>query len=919
MSGTGTGDDAADGVSAEGAARPGEERPFRWMLGQKLAVPEQVADHLERAALVEQAMPTGRRLTVLQAPGGFGKTTLLAECCRRLRDEGVRIAWVSLDEQDEPDVLDIYIAYAVQRAAEGTAARVEDDRFTDAATTPHAKGSRTALAARAIADLDGPFVLVFDEVERLGDPGSAALLDFLLQRGPSNLHLAFAGRALPAGVNVAGAVLDGRAAILSAEDLRFSRSEVKAFFDGELTRERLSAVMTESAGWPFALRVCRNEMASGRRGDVLAAQAFVENWVESRLFDGLGPEEREFLLDVGLFEWIDAALLDEVLERSDSMRRIGTMPILAGMLEPVHDGATDVWRLHPLIREHCVRRRFRDAPERFRAIHRRIADALERRGRTADAMRHAVEAGEPALAGAMLERAGGVRLQVRIGSAQFLAADRLLGEDLVRARPRLALARCLALMLSGRMEEAVERYRCTAATLDELDDDGSAEAVQRAAERCVVRGMIALYGGERFGSDLMRSHLADVARLAESPDLDALTRGVMEYSLCIAGSMTARFPDALGHAARARRCYADNRFMSMYVDLQEGQIAMAEGRAEDASALYRRAERFATSSYVLGPEPAATCRVLKQELAMQCGIAAADATLTRVPPALMTGGSPLQAYAAASGALVELRLRDEGVEGALAVAEDMLAYVHAARLPALARHVSALRISVLAVAGRIADGEEAWRAAGLPEAPAGCLDLEGQTWREMESLSCARLRLAIGAARFGEARGLADDLRALAAERGLKRTLMRALALSTVLEVRAGEAGAAAGHLDAYLRLYAQTPYAGPLLRERSDCAPVVARLLETRPDPAAEEAAGWLLAAMRRAETPGWAALSAREMDVLRRLETQRDKQIAADLGLSTFGVRHHIRRLFAKLGARRRGEAVRRARELGLLADGL
>ena len=101
---------------------------------------------------------------------------------------------------------------------------------------------------------------------------------------------------------------------------------------------------------------------------------------------------------------MDAAFLDNVLERSDSTRRIGTMPFLVGLIEPVRDGPTEVWRLHPLIREYCARRRFRETPQRFRTIHRRIADALVGRGETVAAMRHAVEAGEPTLAGDILER-----------------------------------------------------------------------------------------------------------------------------------------------------------------------------------------------------------------------------------------------------------------------------------------------------------------------------------------------------------------------------------------------------------------------------------------------------------------------------------------------------------------------------------
>ena len=252
----------------------------------------------------------------------------------------------------------------------------------------------------------------------------------------------------------------------------------------------------------------------------------------------------------------------------------------------------------------------------------------------------------------------------------------------------------------------------------------------------------------------------------------------------------------------------------------------------------------------------------------------------------------------------------------MAVADEMLSYVRKAGLTALVRYVSALRVSLLAIAGRIGDGERAWAADDLPEATADCLDLAGQTWREMEAVSCARLRLEIGRERFDAGRGLAADLRAVAAARGLKRTLMRALALSVVLERRAGEADAAAGLMETYLRMYADTPYAGPLVRERADCATALAESLESAPDSAAEETARSLMAAMEREDISRQLVLSAREKEVLQRLGAQRDKQIAAELGLSTYGVRYHLRNLFAKLGARNRAEALRRAREMGLIS---
>ncbi|MCY4602262.1 MAG: hypothetical protein OXF27_20350, partial [Acidobacteria bacterium] len=89
MTGAEPGTSGADG----GRARPppdegsGAVRTAPWLLRQKIAIPDRVAGYFDRAELVDRAMPTRRRLTVLVAPGGFGKTTLLGECCRRVRED----------------------------------------------------------------------------------------------------------------------------------------------------------------------------------------------------------------------------------------------------------------------------------------------------------------------------------------------------------------------------------------------------------------------------------------------------------------------------------------------------------------------------------------------------------------------------------------------------------------------------------------------------------------------------------------------------------------------------------------------------------------------------------------------------------------------------------------------------------------
>ena len=181
----------------------------------------------------------------------------------------------------------------------------------------------------------------------------------------------------------------------------------------------------------------------------------------------------------------------------------------------------------------------------------------------------------------------------------------------------------------------------------------------------------------------------------------------------------------------------------------------------------------------------------------------------------------------------------------------------------------------------------------------------------MEALSCAHLGLLIAGGRYDAARRFAAELCAVAASRGLRRTLMRGLALSMVLEQRAGETAAAAGHLEAYLHLFAETPYMRPLIREREACAAVVTAFLESESESPSREAAQSLLAAMNQVDAVRPPELSEREKQVLARLGRLQDKQIAAELGLTKHGVRYHLRKLFTKLGANTRADALRRARE--------
>lgn len=874
-------------------------KAFPGLLVQKITIPEPVVGYVHRADLVDRAMPTRRRLTVLKASAGFGKTTLMAECCRRARENGIAAAWVSLDEHDTPGVLDTYIAVACTRAGLDLHDAV---RMEGSAGGP---GPRIGAVVGAIQSLGTSFVIAFDELERLAHRESASLLAFLLERGPPNLHLVFACREMPDGIDAASVLLDGRAEVIETADLRFSRADVARFFALGLSRRALAAVADRSAGWPFALRVCLNEKQRG------AAQDLAKNWIESRLFADLGRDEREFVLDLGLFDWFDAEMLNEVLERTDSMRRFESLGVLEGLVERVQSGN---WRLHALVREHCAGRRLREDPKRFHDINRRIAGALARRGQTVQAMRHAIDGNDPSLAGEILQRAGGVRLYTRQGAAQLLDANRLLTEDAIARWPRLKLVRCVALMLSGHPSEA----RTIFAEFDRdcPPGDCSDADFERYTDIRFVHGCIAVFGAEPLGGDWSRAVLGD-ARLASSPRLDPATRGNFEYALSVRQFLKGEFDSSLEHLSAARELLSGTHFIECYGELLRGQVDFVKGRVRDAESCFARARRVARRHFVVDPVAVTACGVPLGELRLECDPSSNVVAPAGVLRTLKRVGVPYSYFATAIKVLVDTRLRIGHIEDALALTDELLAQVRSTGLTGFLRLVVALRISVLVTAGRVRDAERLWRSEDFPEKATACVDLEFQTLREMEAVSDARVRLLIAAKQYDQARRLLDELHAFAAKRSFRTIQMRALALSIVLEGQAGDADAGQRHLTEYLSLYAECPYAWPLVRERADCAQALNRFLELHGDSPHGQSARRLLAAMQRLGSGPQPVLTARELDVLRRLPGHTVKQVAAELDLSAHGVRYYLRKLFAKFQVSGRAELLRRAQEMGLTPD--
>ena len=881
-----------------------------WLLKAKVVVPAPAPGYVFRPSLLERIDAVlQRRLTVLQAPAGFGKTTVLADVSHRIKAQGRVVGWLTLDGDDTPSVFGSYVAFAFEQAGLNLTTAAGQDVWSSA---PIAR--QIGMLARAIERHAAPCLLVLDEVERL-PRHTVALIDLLLKRAPPNLHFAAAFRSNP-GLDLAAHVLDGSAIIVGARAFRFSKHEIAQFFQGDLSRRKLAAVEKRTAGWPVALMVYRNMQVreAGQPGADTAS--LTSNFVGVRLLRDLSAEDRTFLLDLALFDWIEPDLVDDVLGSSDARLRIAALSSLDGLLLP-SDGDDTVQFLHPLVREYCVTRFAVEDAVRKRTLHTRIARALARRGQLTPAWRHANEAGDVRLVGELIESVGVVGLWARGGTTQVVAADRFLTSEIVEAYPRLALLRCVVLNRSMKFDEAAALYETVARrtqgfTRDREGGDADALVFDRTFTQMALAGGTCRLALREFESSLPAGETG-----AGNDEPASFIPAVRHALYCAASYERAQFKESRRHGIRAHAGFGeDARYGDIYLSICLGMVAMAQGRLADATDWYRRARQGARKFYPSDPSLAATTDVVTIELDLERNREKALQQRTLQGITELRGGW-IDIYAAAVAVHAELTLEQYNGGAVVKLLTHMINDAPSMGVGQLSHYLSAVLASYLVETGRADEAAYVWRDAGLPCTAAELVDLDTQSWRTMEALSSARVRLLIDEGDFDAAGEITNAMYRTASAHGIVRTAMRTLALSMVVADHAGQPALAVKRLMEFISRARDVDYIRPLVRHRDVSLSVLQQLLEGNPDADLRAATESMLASLGKPPAPITPEFTSRELEILAEVRNgRRNKEIAEHLGVTDEGVRYHLKKIYRKTGVSRRNDAVRYALNKGVLS---
>jgi LuxR family transcriptional regulator, maltose regulon positive regulatory protein len=896
------------------------------------------------------------KLTLISAPAGFGKTTLVSEWIEnfrlqisdfRLKNDGathsgnlqseicnLKFCWLSLDEGDnDPTRFLIYLVSALRTAAPNMGAGVLETLQTP--QPPPTEQILTALL-NEITTLSETYVLVLDDYHLIDSKPVDLALNFLLEHLPPQMHLVITTREDPQ-LPLARLRAQGRLLELRAADLRFSPEEAGIFLNRmmnlNLSAENIAALEMRTEGWIAGLQLAALSMQG--REDVdrfiqafTGSHRFILDYLVEEVLQRQSEQIRSFLLQTAILDRFCAPLCNAVTEREDSKKMLEAMELGNLFVVPMDD-SRQWYRYHHLFADVLQARLMEEQLEQVSSLHRRASLWHEQNGWPSEAIRHA-------LAGKDFERAAGLielawsGMDSNYQSATWIGWAKALPEEIIRARPVLCAGYAWALLDGGELEASEARLRDAERWLE--GSPVGMVVVDEEQFRCLPASIATAQAyrvqalGDIPGTIMYARQALDIAHADDFLRRIQAT-ALLGMALYASGDLEAA-GRSLGQSA-AYMLKAGDAAGPIGIGFVLADMKVVSGQLNEATRIYQQ-----SLSLLEGQDkalPVGTSEIYRGlgELCCERGDLDTAAQHLRTSKSLaeqaaLTNWQPRLKIAEAS--LKEAQGDPDGAVEALDEAERLNL-----RSPLPEEHpIAALRTQIWIRQGRLAEAQRWARDQGLTP------DDELSFSREFEHITLARLLIAryqfdqIDSLLHAALHLLARLLQAAQAG-GRMGSAIEVLVLQALANRAQGDLPLALGSLERALALAEPEGYCRIFIHEGAPIAELLAKLEEKGVTAGKNSYVDRLLAAFgivpkdvqpattanRGASHPILVeAISARELEVLKLLRTELSgPEIARELVVSLNTMRTHTKNIFNKLGVNNRRAAVRRAQELGLI----
>lgn len=323
------------------------------LLTTKIVAPRVPPGLIDRPRLIELFEDAHcKRLIVIKAPAGFGKTSLAITWAERLRKEGNQVAWLALDaDDDEPARFLYYVVHALRRACNsvGVAALgLTSETFL----VPLPTIITTLL--NELAELEDGIYLFLDDYHRITHPAIHEAMSFFLAYAPSHFHIVIATRSDPP-LSLAKLRAQNELLEIDSANLRFDLEETRHFIENELTiavsPSDLKALQSTTEGWAAALRIAASSLAQGKQNftqyvhTLSGASRPIGDYLQEMLAS-LPDEMAQYMLRTSILDRLTAPLCRAVTGADSSQELLESIVSRQLLLEPL-DLEGRWYRYHP--------------------------------------------------------------------------------------------------------------------------------------------------------------------------------------------------------------------------------------------------------------------------------------------------------------------------------------------------------------------------------------------------------------------------------------------------------------------------------------------------------------------------------------------------------------------------------------------
>jgi LuxR family transcriptional regulator, maltose regulon positive regulatory protein len=595
----------------------------------KLSLPELPPDALLRPRLVERLNASlQRRLTLISAPAGYGKTTLLANwLAEKKKDEGrgmkpdnaapadpssfilhpSSFAWLTLDDHDNDPLR--FLTYLVAALPLAPARRARAEATLIALPAP-ATQVLIADLMNDLAELDSETILVLDDYHTITSPTIHDLVGQLISQLPPRAHLLVATRSDPP-FSLARMRARGQLAELRAADLCFSPEETAAFLletmNLPLARRQVATLAERTEGWPAGLQLIaialRDRSDRASFDDLFTGNhRYIVDYLIEDVFIRQPPHMQMFLLQTSILDRLSGPLCDAILglnvdqappegdlpwrqrtptERSYSHLILEELDHQNLFLVPL-DAERNWYRYHHLFAEVLRERMLSGTPaDQVAILHRRASAWCAVHGLIPAAVNHALAAGAVDDVVSILEPIG-LAMATRVGEATLRSWLPAIPEQVIRTHPRLALLQAW-LALADYQGETAHAWLAVAEEVLSRVAAGNIQMIGNVAnlrgEICAVRARLATIHGD---ADEMLTSAGQALELLQYDNLALRTRVAKDlgYAYMARGAVdraVQAFAEAMINGFSAGYPYISFMAVSDYAYVQ-----YARGAAHDA-------------------------------------------------------------------------------------------------------------------------------------------------------------------------------------------------------------------------------------------------------------------------------------------------------------------------------------------------